>query len=158
MGKPVSQQVGGSFGDHNGVLQQGPVAFTENIAAVCEKDFANGEMLKSRNGSKVLHDVKILIAAYHSWIAAVPELLLKGLSLQTVRERLNQSAHRSYKLMGGQGSIERAREAAPRETTSVKALVRDFLGRYVEGRSRRMEILGSLKAVACGSHSASQEP
>jgi hypothetical protein len=60
--------------------------------------------------------------------------------------------------MGGQGSIERAREAAPRETTSVKALVRDFLGRYVEGRSRRMEILGSLKAVACGSHSASQEP
>jgi hypothetical protein len=57
MSKPVSQQVGGSFGDHNGVLQQGPVAFTENIAAVCEKDFANGEMLKSRNGSKELHDV-----------------------------------------------------------------------------------------------------
>jgi hypothetical protein len=46
MGKPVSQQVGGSFGDHNGVLQQGPEAFTEKIAAVCEKDFANGEMFK----------------------------------------------------------------------------------------------------------------
>jgi hypothetical protein len=58
MSKPVSQQVGGSFGDHNGVLQQGPEAFTENIAAVCQEDFANGEVLKPRNGSKVLHDVK----------------------------------------------------------------------------------------------------
>ena len=37
--------------------------------------------------------------------------------------------------------LQRAREAAVRENTSVNALVRDFLSRYVEGRSRRLEAL-----------------
>ena len=54
--------------------------------------------------------------------------------------------------------MQRAREAALREKTSVNALVRDFLGRYVEARSRRMEALDQFEAVACGSHTASQEP
>jgi hypothetical protein len=76
--------------------------------------------------------MKILITAYHSWIAAFPELLLKGLSLQTLGKRLNQTALRSDKHMGSQGSIERAREVALRENTSLNALVRDFLGRYVD--------------------------
>jgi hypothetical protein len=45
-----------------------------------------------------------------------------------------------------------------REHTSVNALVRDFLGRYVDARSRRLEALDQFEAVACGSRSASQEP
>ncbi|WP_411872571.1 DUF6364 family protein [Vulcanococcus limneticus] len=53
--------------------------------------------------------------------------------------------------------LQRAREAALRENTSVNALVRDFLGRYVEARSRRIEALEQFEAVARGSHSASQE-
>ena len=52
--------------------------------------------------------------------------------------------------------LQRAREAALRENTSVNALVRDFLGRYVEARSRRIEALDQFEAVARGSHSASQ--
>jgi hypothetical protein len=54
--------------------------------------------------------------------------------------------------------LQRAREAALRENTSVNALVRDFLGRYVEARNRRIEALDQFEAVACGSRSASQEP
>ncbi|MFN5119623.1 MAG: hypothetical protein ACK5FE_01855 [Cyanobacteriota bacterium] len=54
--------------------------------------------------------------------------------------------------------LQRAREAALRENTSVNALVRDFLGRYVEARSRRLEALDQFEAVVCGSRSASQEP
>jgi len=54
--------------------------------------------------------------------------------------------------------LQRAREAALREHTSVNALVRDFLGRYVDARSRRLEALDQFEAVACGSRSASQEP
>jgi hypothetical protein len=53
--------------------------------------------------------------------------------------------------------LQRAREAALKENTSVNALVREFLGRYVEARSRRLEALEQFEAVACGSHSASQE-
>ena len=48
-------------------------------------------------------------------------------------------------------------EVALRVKTSVNALVRDFLGRYVEARSRRIEALDQFEAVACGSHTASQE-
>lgn len=54
--------------------------------------------------------------------------------------------------------LRRAREAALRENTSVNALVREFLNRYVEVRSRRLEALGRFEAVACASQSASQEP
>jgi tripartite-type tricarboxylate transporter receptor subunit TctC len=54
--------------------------------------------------------VKILIAAYHSWIAAVPVLLLKGLSLQTLGERLNQPVV-ILNLPGGGGNIAAAKVA-----------------------------------------------
>ena len=54
--------------------------------------------------------------------------------------------------------LQRAREAALRENTSVNALVRDFLGRYVDARGRRLEALEQFEAVAAGSRSASQEP
>lgn len=54
--------------------------------------------------------------------------------------------------------LQRAREMALRENTSVNALVRDYLGRYVEARSRRLEALAQFEAVASGSHSASREP
>ncbi|MEI6032614.1 MAG: hypothetical protein WCQ20_15845 [Synechococcaceae cyanobacterium ELA739] len=54
--------------------------------------------------------------------------------------------------------LQRAREAALRDNTSVNALVRDFLGRYVDARSRRLEALEQFEAVAGGSRSASQEP
>lgn len=40
----------------------------------------------------------------------------------------------------------------------MNALVRDFLGRYVEARSRRMEALDQFEAVASSSHRASQQP
>ena len=53
--------------------------------------------------------------------------------------------------------LQRAREAALRDNTSVNALVRDFLGRYVEARSRRIEALDQFEALACTSHSASQK-
>jgi hypothetical protein len=51
--------------------------------------------------------------------------------------------------------LRRARETALRENTSVNALVRDFLGRYVEARSRRLAALAQFEAVAEGSSSAS---
>jgi hypothetical protein len=57
-----------------------------------------------------------------------------------------------------QALLQRAREAALRENTSVNAFVRDFLGRYAEARRSRMEALDQFEAVACDSHSASQEP
>ena len=53
--------------------------------------------------------------------------------------------------------MQRAREPALRENTSVNALVRGFLGRYVEARSRRIEALDQFEVVARSSHSASQE-
>ena len=54
--------------------------------------------------------------------------------------------------------LQRAREAALRQNTSVNALVRDFLARYADARSRRLEALDQFEAVACGSQSASSEP
>ncbi len=53
--------------------------------------------------------------------------------------------------------LQRAREAALRQHTTVNALVRDFLGRFVEARSRRLEALEQFEAVASGSDSASRE-
>jgi len=41
--------------------------------------------------------------------------------------------------------LQRAREAALRENTSVNALVRDFLGRCGEARSRRIEAFDQLR-------------
>ncbi len=51
-----------------------------------------------------------------------------------------------------------AREAALRENTSVNALVREFLGRYVDARSRRLEALADFEAIAATTHSTSAEP
>jgi plasmid stability protein len=44
--------------------------------------------------------------------------------------------------------LQKAREAALREHTSVNALVREYLERYVDARSRRMEALDALDALA----------
>jgi hypothetical protein len=54
--------------------------------------------------------------------------------------------------------LQRAREAALREHTTVNALVREFLVGYVQARSRRLEALDRFEAVATSSHSASRAP
>jgi predicted transcriptional regulator len=54
--------------------------------------------------------------------------------------------------------LQRARELAVRENTSVNALVRDFLSRYVEARSQRLQALARFEAVAVATDSRSQEP
>jgi len=51
--------------------------------------------------------------------------------------------------------LQKAREAAVRDRTSVNAVVRDFLTRYVEGKSRRTEALDALDALAARSRSRS---
>jgi hypothetical protein len=50
--------------------------------------------------------------------------------------------------------LRKAREAALREHTSVNALVREYLERYVDARSRRMEALDALDALADRTRSA----
>lgn len=54
--------------------------------------------------------------------------------------------------------LKRAREAALRENTSVNALVRDYLSRYVDARSRRLQVLDAFDVVADRSNSSSQVP
>ena len=54
--------------------------------------------------------------------------------------------------------LQRAREAALRERTSVNALVREYLERYVDARTRRYEALDALDALASRSTSASAAP
>jgi hypothetical protein len=54
--------------------------------------------------------------------------------------------------------LQRAREAALREHTTVNALVREFLVGYVQARSRRLEALDRFEAAATSSHSASRAP
>ena len=54
--------------------------------------------------------------------------------------------------------LQRARQAALRENTSVNALVRDFLERYVDARTRRLQALAAFEAVADASHSVSSGP
>jgi hypothetical protein len=44
--------------------------------------------------------------------------------------------------------LQRAREAALRDRTSVNALVRDFLIRYADSKRRRLEALDALDALA----------
>lgn len=51
--------------------------------------------------------------------------------------------------------LRRAREAALRERTSVDALVRKYLERYVDARQRRFESLDVLDALAARSTSQS---
>ncbi|MBM5791641.1 MAG: hypothetical protein FJ053_07705 [Cyanobacteria bacterium M_surface_10_m1_298] len=54
--------------------------------------------------------------------------------------------------------LQKAREAALRDNTSVNALVRDYLSRYVDARSRRLLALDAFDAVADRSSSSSQGP
>ena len=54
--------------------------------------------------------------------------------------------------------LQRAREAALRENTSVNALVREFLARYVDARSRRLEALSRFETVASSCQSSSDKP
>lgn len=44
--------------------------------------------------------------------------------------------------------LQRAREIAVAERTSVNALVREYLERYVDSRARRLAALDALGAVA----------
>jgi hypothetical protein len=53
---------------------------------------------------------------------------------------------------------QRAREAALRERTSVNALIRESLERYVDARRRRYEALGAIDALAARAASASAAP
>lgn len=55
------------------------------------------------------------------------------------------------------GLLHKAREAALREHTSVNALVREYLIRYVDAKSRRLEALHTLDALAERSVSTSDE-
>ncbi len=54
--------------------------------------------------------------------------------------------------------LQRAREVALRENTSVNALVRDFLWSYVDARTRRLAALADFEVIAAATHSASHEP
>ena len=51
--------------------------------------------------------------------------------------------------------LQRAREAALRERTSVDVLVREYLERYVDARQRRFESLDILDALSARSTSQS---
>jgi len=51
--------------------------------------------------------------------------------------------------------LQKAREAAVREQTSVNALVREFLEQYVGARERRLRALDALDAIAERTDSAS---
>jgi hypothetical protein len=53
--------------------------------------------------------------------------------------------------------LQKAREAALRERTSVNALVRDYLCHYVESKSRRLQALDALDALVERTDSASSE-
>ena len=53
--------------------------------------------------------------------------------------------------------LQEAREAALHEHTSVNAMVRDFLTRYVGSKQRRLEALDTLDAIAARSASRSDQ-
>jgi plasmid stability protein len=53
--------------------------------------------------------------------------------------------------------LQQAREAALAEHTSVNAMVRDFLTRYVGSKQRRLEALDTLDAIAARSASRSDQ-
>lgn len=53
--------------------------------------------------------------------------------------------------------LQQAREAALRDHTSVNALVRDYLTRYVDAKRRRFEALDALDAIAARTNSRSDE-
>jgi hypothetical protein len=53
--------------------------------------------------------------------------------------------------------LQQAREAALRDHTSVNALVRDYLTRYVDAKRRRLDAVDALDAIAARSNSRSEE-
>lgn len=53
--------------------------------------------------------------------------------------------------------LQKAREAALREHTSVNALVRDYLTRYVDAKSRRLEAINAIDQLARRNKSRSTE-
>jgi plasmid stability protein len=53
--------------------------------------------------------------------------------------------------------LQKAREAALREHTSVNALVRDYLTRYVDAKSRRLEAIDAIDKLARRNKSRSTE-
>ena len=55
------------------------------------------------------------------------------------------------------GLLQKAREVALRDHTSVNALVREYLIRYVDAKSRRLEAIEALDALAARSTSRSTE-
>jgi len=54
--------------------------------------------------------------------------------------------------------LQKAREAALRDHTSVNALVREYLSRYVDARSRRLQAMDEFDVVADRSSSTSPGP
>ncbi|MFV0680792.1 hypothetical protein [Ottowia sp.] len=52
--------------------------------------------------------------------------------------------------------LQKAREAALLECTSVNALVRNFLTRYADSRMRRLEALDALDALAARSPASAE--
>lgn len=53
--------------------------------------------------------------------------------------------------------LQKAREVALRERTSVNALVRDYLTRYADAKSRRLDAIDALDALAKRSKSRSSK-
>jgi plasmid stability protein len=53
--------------------------------------------------------------------------------------------------------LQKAREAALREHTSVNALVRDYLTRYVDAKGRRLEAIDAIDKLARRNKSRSTE-
>jgi hypothetical protein len=53
--------------------------------------------------------------------------------------------------------LQQAREAALRDRTSVNALLRDFLLRYVDVKRRRFEALDVLDAIAARNNARSDQ-
>lgn len=53
--------------------------------------------------------------------------------------------------------LQRAREAALRDHTSVNALVREYLAHYVDAKSRRLAALDELDTLAARSTSRSDK-
>lgn len=51
--------------------------------------------------------------------------------------------------------LQKAREAALRERTSVNAVVREFLTRYADNHERRLKAMDALDAVAARNQSRS---
>ena len=54
--------------------------------------------------------------------------------------------------------LQKAREAALRDRTTVNAVVREFLTRYADARARRLQALDAFDSVAQRNASRTEEP